>query len=756
MKNKKLVKILTISLILIFLINSGSAFASEYYTNLPESEVEDIFNLNIRESISDVLTWIIDKETYIMVEKKTDGSYVYWFNTPNTQTILYNYIDGLLPTGYIGSGIDPWQIAVDKNYSELMQEDNYTTAQKKYGFNLPSPAYIGEYPRITMSLMGVVIESNPIKFFAKKIGGLIFGGSVISPPDDKTLSTLSYVSPNDYSNYNNSFEKWIELYWDQTMEAMQDNQVLLDKKMVDKKGFDDAGKQWIKMNIMDGESSGGVKVPQTVGNIKGENTPRDISLKLQENCGINYFTVVKNIILFGIENGAQSFDSTPQRIMPYQRDTLRSFDKTSLVPDPRSEYVTELFGLADLQINFNLFSIVLNKLRGIVLSFSGTITKWTLMLNKVTNFSLIDPDSEDMKINVMMLWQSSLSVLFIMICLILLVLLTLKGIIDNVKGKQSILQISIKFVSGLILTSFLFFLSTQPASFISSVKNFGNLFFNMGTQTVMSNSFTSNFIKEGASAEDKIDCAYWISYFSIWSKYQTGVDMTSNSNKILLSNINNEPEQQENPLYGASNDQANYIKDSDFNGLWSLILAESFTEGSKINNNAYRVVDHFLAPRINYERIDQKGDGVEPILSSTTNKNYERKLQSYIDLGTFLFIILIFLAVLIKLVLFLEFIYELVMLQIHLALSSINPKMIKRTFKEFGVSLLRVGLWDIVIAIIIFMSININGLLMSLLFISFIVYVFIKFINTLNNTNSIWKPKIISAGTNFIRSRKGR
>lgn len=757
-----LIKKLTALIFLLSTLVSIPVNASDksiYYTNLNKNSIKSIFDVQLSEVVSEPLEWIKERESYITIQRKPDGSYIYWFNTPSLQKILYNSAWDILPNGYEGEGIEPYKEAEKKNYAHLMQETNFTTAQKKYGFNLPSPAYVGEYPRVTMNIMGVVVESNPIKFFLKKLGAFLGITSYISPPDNNALRSLSYVTPNDYTNNDNSFEAWIEKYWDETIAQMPDGQILMDKELVDVKGNDDAGVKWIKANIMDATSAGGEKIPTKVGTIRGKNTAKDISKKLEINCGPNYPIVVKNIILVALRQGtAEEIDYSPTRIMPYERESMRNFDKKSLkIDDPRvaGYYIglDNILNIDGLGLEFGAMSLISNKLASKLLDFSGSLSRWTIQMNKLTNFSLIDvrdtTNPEEPKIDVMLLWKSPISAVIIVISLLMLVIFLFKNAIKIAMGKESKLSTLVKSFLILLAIGFIVFISVSPESFFDLVKYSGNLLFNMGSSIGIETSACRDFVKPYAPKEDKIDCYYWIPYFSLWSEYNTSCLLTDESNKINLSNIDNEPEQQENAAYGAPNDQANCIRTGEFNDYWSCLLADSVTKGEKIDNNIYRVVDHFMAPRIDYLRENEDGDEIEPLISARANENYKGKIQTGVDLGMFSYQIVILAFVFIKLLLFLEFVYELMMLQVNLAMSSITPNHIKKTLLKFGVSILRVGLWDIAISLVIFMSMYTQGVL-AFCFSILIIYITFKGGKKLIDMNNIWTPRILRASTKFV------
>ena len=752
LKKKFLFFLLIITFSFVFLSNITFSKESNYYKNLPDDSIKNIFDLDLKEVITDPFNWLKERETYIMVEETPDGEIIFWFNTPNVQTILFNSIDNLMPSGYIGNGIDPYEVAESKNYDNLMGDyNNPRTAQQRYGFDIPSPPYVGEYPKITMNLMEVFVEKNHIKFFFHKIGASLFGTNAIEPPSNKVLASLEYLSPNDYTYKNSSFQNWISLYWDIVISNMPEELILINEEFIDNKklGTDKNGISWIKKNIFESGN-----IPEKVGNIKGVNTPKDIDLLLQEFCGPNYVMVIKNIMLWGIENDlALNISNIPERIMPYQRDTLRNEDKQALlVDDPRVKgYNTNLTSLGlPINLNFSMSSVVKNKIASMIINSAGTLSRWTILLNSITNFSLIESTKDkNPQIDVMKMWKSPISIFIIIMSLGILVFILLKQIISLLKGEQGLFKILVRSFSSLFIIGLISFFAIAPDSFFSLIKNVSNFFFNMGTQTMMSTDLPNKFIKDNATTEEKINCSYWLPYFSLWTKYNTGALLTDKSNIIDINNLNNEPEQQAKTKPWEKNRQSNDITSSDYNHTWACILADSFTEGFIIKNKAYRVVDHFMAPRIKYN-----GKNLRPIITATENENYNGKIQRSIDIGIYSLILLVLIGVFIKFLLYMEFIYELIMIQINLAMSSINQRLFIHTMKRFACSIIRIGIWDFVICMIIYITLYTSGLFSFILFCSiiFLIYTIIK---KLSLSNSIWSPRIMAASYNFISNHRG-
>ena len=720
-KNKlKLFKFIIIFLILFIIplikpmsvVYASGNKNSTYYHNIDDSTLNDIFELKEGDIIHP-FEWLKNRETYTVVEiSKIDNSKIFWFNVPNLQTILYNETTQVLPTGYSGSGITPSYKDSNFRLISIPTASDAKTGLERYGFNIPSPTYLGETPRISMSIMGVIIESNPIKFIVSKVSGL-FGGSVLDPPDTSAMQTLTYLTPNDYEPSNKTFEKWMDIYWDSTISSMKNNQVLIG----------DADKKTGKKNNI-------AYVKKTIITDTGLDKPMSSSVrneKLKELLGPEYQEVVKNIVAYS----KHGFNLVPERIMPYDLSSLTDLDKKELsLPDPRTVYQTSI-NILGIPIPISIDKIVMNTFNNFSLNFSGKISELTVFINSITNFTTI----ETIGLDPMILWKSPISQIIISIALIMLVFLLLREVIQIVKGEKGALQGIGRALASFFLIGLLIGVSAQPKVCYNAVKSFSSLFFNAGTQLISATPQSNILMQDGDSSE-KASCVYWLPYFALWSDYNTGT--TLDKNIIDSSKLNNEPEQQNMKFPIINNKNIN---------LWSALLAQSFTSGPTINNSSYRVVDHFMAPKVSFD-VNKS-----PMLNISQNKNYNGGIQRNIDFGVFLFILIIFLCVLIKLLLFLEALYELIMLQVHLALASIKPRDMKLTFLQFLVSFIRVGLWDMVTCMVIYMSMITTGIISILLAIS-VITISILSIKALLNSNSILVPRMIKSTMRFVENHK--
>ena len=728
------------------LFGAGTAHAEEFSSNLTKSEKDDLFSLKTDDVIHP-FSWLKDRQTFTLVQNFDDGTHAYWFNVPNPQTLLYNTATQVMPTGYLGAGNEPAKVAsIFPTYAKSPSEAK--TGLQRYGFNIPSPTYVKEQPRVGMSILGVFIESNPINFVKNKIKGL-FGGSYIEAPDTKTLKTLSYMSPSDYDISNNTFEKWISLYWESTMSSMDSGQVLVSGNGFSKDGKDSAGNQWTKETILENakadseeittDKDGKEKVNKVPGHsgsgaayLKNSDAKR-INDLLKEYCAENYQNVVTNIVAYGSTevNGVSGFDQIPKRVMPYDKGTMTEDDSKNLVNDSRVVEDPTTVGPINIEIDF--WKLIPAQFSSFFLSLTSGISKLTVMINGVSNLETF----EKLGISPLVVWKSGFMKTLVIVAAIAYVLYILKKSRDFSKGKDGAFAVFSKLFGSLIILGLVYSFAYKPDSTYKDVKTAYSISNNFGAQVLSNNGSNASALISGGDAAEKADATYWLPYFSLWTNYNTGSNLNGKQNEI---NVNNKNEPERNGM--------NYPKVNDKNiNLWSANLAESFTSGTRIKPSAYRTVDHFYAPRVKF--VGEKGKVIE----STKNENYSR-IQTFPDIGIMIMVLVIFVGVIVKFTLVLEFLWELILFPTQLCVKVKNFSDVKQVCKKLGAAFFKNAIWDYALVMIVYASTLLSGvaaLMLSLV----MVYALIKFFNYIPYMG-IWKPNMLASVIRFFKNTKGR
>lgn len=661
-----------------FIFSSQKGYSEEvkYHSNIEKDKIDEIFSTKIvgSDSItSDFPGWITNQKTYIVVKEDLHGDYSFWFNTPNLQKIAINKFYSIFPNGYVGEGRDVKKLhdlSMFKIY-EMKDRDEAKTGLQKYGFHIPSIPYIGEYPMIEMSISGILVEDNPISFIVNKISSL-FGGDIIKAPDTSDLKTLKYITPNDYEHRDNSFEKWLDLYWDKVKNEISDGQVMLTKSSdIDENGKDKSGNVWVWKNI--------VKDTEIYKLTSGA----DVDAAFKSYLGKYYSNFVLNLISLAVEKDPErSFENNPIRQMPYEMDSMVAEDKNNLVPDPRVYNNTNL-GIAE--IKNDLPRMFMTNFSIGILDLFGEISSYTSFLNSLISMKVV----KDSGIDITAFYNSDVIGWIFTMGVIAYAVYILSLLIKSVRGNSSMYNTLIKSIVGMFIVLFSMFVILKPESFYNSMDNITKYALNAESAVTSTNKEVSELISQG-NADEQAAATYWIPYFSLWTEY--------NTNHTLAENVIDKSK------YDSENEQKNMLYPK-LNGeellLWSANLADAWTDSDfKNDNQALRTVDHFMAPRI--ENLDVSKT---PMFTTAKNENYNGGYQGTLALNTMITILVLFLFVFIKLLFFSEFIFELLMFPINLAQSMVSQRILVGMFKSLGYAVLRIFILSLAISLII-----INGI----------------------------------------------
>lgn len=689
--NKKLmVLVLFIITLSIISFSSATVYAedSEYDSNLTKEQIEDIFSLKV-ENIADPWTWISEAKTFVIAETK-DNHVTYWWNVPNIQMSAQNSLYGMIAMSGYGTGAgtpaenNKWLIDVGKR-------DDANTALKKYGFRIPSPTYIGERPLITISVAGVLIPDS-VTNTAGRLWDLVWEGDIVSAPTDKDLNSLIYIAPRDYETSGITFERWVKDNWYKAIDKIKDGQVLI--STADDKGIAD-GKLWIKKKIIDDQ-----------GLAQKGLDAKHICQELQRICGKYYPDVAKNIILAsGIGKTHQT-----ERIMPYDLSRMNSKDAKIFkgLKDPRAEMQQSFFSTGYDKLVFGMF-------KSSILSLSGTIAELTVALNGFSNWTFL----ENVGISPMDLWNNSIIQVLITIMFVIFVAYVLRSAFKVLTGNGGYLQLAGKALCTFLVAIFVFNISYNTDNTYKFFKDTSVKIFNLSNVTFQTNQTTSKLLGTGTAA-DKENVQLWLPYFNTWTSYHT--NHTLMDSEQIIDKNSGKPE-----VKNLISPKIDTVEQN----LWSTVLADSFTENTNYSGNIYRVVDHFMSPRIS-------GTGIN--LTVKQNENYNGNIQSNINFSSIPFQILILLLVVLKVLLFFEFVFNIAMLLFRVALTLTDKFKLGLVIKELGASMLNVAFMNIIIGLVIWSSLIADGWA-GLCIVIFYYFIGFNLIKTLAMSNSVFTPK---------------
>ena len=434
---------------------------------------------------------------------------------------------------------------------------------------------------------------------------------------------------------------------------------------------------------------------------------------LQNKCGPTYKEVMENIVTCMIHNAANVDEEIEleeyidPRVMPYDRDTLLLSAGGNIEEDGENVYITDprvtiyktesLIGgyVATGQLRAEkLFKHNLGA--KIAIEVCSLFGRWSVFLNQITNFTVID----NLGLSPTNMWKSVSSVVIISLLMIFLIINMIQYAFKFIRGKAGLLQVLGRLVFFIGILSLIFLLTIYPDQTWKNYKNIFNSINNLGELTVVN---TMDNVEELYGNGNDASVTYYLPYFNVWTLYNTGYSL-SDPQQII---DDNDPE----------TDQMHYIPEiaGTQTTLWPVVLADSFNRngegaitisgnknGINVNPNAYRVVDHFLAPRLYTTGPVRDSDDEEASLNmvNTVNENYNGKFQKldfFTGLGCMVNGFTVFIISLIKAITFLWAWYMLYIFVFNILLGAAEPRngvknVVIRTFSPI-VAMAVVGAW---------------------------------------------------------------
>ena len=364
-----------------------------------------------------------------------------------------------------------------------------------------------------------------------------------------------------------------------------------------------------------------------------------ILLQLQIYCGPYYEDVLANMMklmaataAWGRDKddikvtdnpGARIVEDDP-REMPYDIDTMIRADKDNFeVADPRTEiYKDHIIGglISDFTLNWG-FGIFF-KPQTAIINIAGKITEISVFLQTLCNFDLLD----DLGLSPASMWGENIFVTLFYIAVA--VYFIIKTVIAVIKmGTKSLGRIVIGFGILVIECGFIAAIAADAEGTWSNFKTTLNKGMSLGEVVTVYNYEDLQYLFNGS---ENYEVAYYLPYLDTWSKYNTGYGLMADEQVLNATKDYRELKKFENPQIG-SNDIKHYsvlLADSftyhgKSNSVYGTLYKNQVVNGETINNNAYRVVDHFLAPRTT---IGTKGDNLT--IHVTQNENYNNEFQT--------------------------------------------------------------------------------------------------------------------------------
>lgn len=447
--------------------------------------------------------------------------------------------------------------------------------------------------------------------------------------------------------------------------------------------------------------------------------------QLQVYCGPYYSQVLANMMKLMAATASYEGDNGPTtmiveddpRVMPYDIGTMVLDDKENYdVPDPRVErYKQHLIGSTIASFNGDINDLnpelglsFIFRLGPTIISWAGVITELSVFMQSICDFEFFD----NVGLSPTTFWTNNVFVSLIFMALVCFFIL--KTVFAVIKmGQQGLTKILIGFAVLVFELGVFTCIMIAPDSTWGTIKHVTNRLVGVGENITANNNPNVSYLF-GTSDDYKV--AYYLPYLDIWSKYNTGYGLLK-PQQLMDSNAVELDDSFYNPKIGG-----NDIKH------WSVLLADSFTyhgrsnslintivengqtiNGKDINNNAYRVVDHFMAPRVVLTNV-----GSNMHVEIKQNENFNNEFQTDgagIDLIAKLAncLIICFIS-LIKMCIFLYFWWKLYLFIFNVVLGlAAERKKMSTILADTFLPLLALVLFGVYAGIIMTLNMSIDG-----------------------------------------------
>ena len=366
---------------------------------------------------------------------------------------------------------------------------------------------------------------------------------------------------------------------------------------------------------------------------------------IKTNTGPYFTDVISNMIKIMVRIAYTEGSSKPLRsmgrddirIMPYDTDTMIPADAENYsVTDPRVDLYKETI-LGALVSDFTIYPagiLIYFKPQTTILNATGRITEFSVFMQQLCNFNVLD----DYGLSPAKMWdqENGLSLLIIGFLVLFFIFKTVVAVAKLVKDSgSSDARIFLGFLFLFLELAFIVSVAANPERAWTVIKNADTKIMNIGEMSTVYSNENLRYLYGDAS---DMEVTYYMPYLDAWSKYNTGYGILADQQHIDFDKDENLPELREiaypqvgsNPVehysviladafsyYGYSNSAYNSILIDNGDGTYKNV------NGPSLNNNAYRVVDHFMAPRVD---VTDKGDTIK--LKTHQNENYNGEFQS--------------------------------------------------------------------------------------------------------------------------------
>ncbi len=617
----------------------------------------------------DFSSWLNKQESFIL-ERQTKNHTTIFFNAPSLQKSIMNTIQV--------NNVGGWSLDQFNSLNDNKDEKTWTTAEKKYGWHLPFLIYKGEQPVVTLELKDIADDAlNPVNV-VRVSGQLII---------EKVSQGVAWIAGLFGQEVNVKSTDFTAGLTPRSLRNMKYHNH--DYYNTDSKNLSEVG-QWLKENwsiwakhkdeldINIGENKNLFETDITDG---GTALPDAVLGKFVQETGTSYAHV---IMMLGRYNEAHDLEICPAktifRFMPYDLISISPSSQQYMnnIPDERVRIFHDDGFLGWKSTSATMIGNIIFKM--MPLGFVEFMTWISNILNSICDFSIL----KDKGIDITMFWGGTIGEFIIVLLLISAILWTIIAVIKMfLTGNIGIKGIIGRAMMTAVFTFLAVGILMNPKQASDLVINTSSKVMNITAQAIQEDSF-KQLKTSGASPKDVSSLRYWYLYFDTWGKFETSSSINDPSAKFDIASGRNEYTQlKESP--------AQLVNGQNIN-LWQAALLEY----AKNNDDygIYRVSDHYLAPEIT--------PGDFPNFSVERNKFYTKPITEFFPFTATLICILVFMATVIKVMCFIEFITDFVLLSLRFVVGVFEGKnVIMSGIKSLGQSLFRIIFYDLFITVFI-------------------------------------------------------
>lgn len=374
-------------------------------------------------------------------------------------------------------------------------------------------------------------------------------------------------------------------------------------------------------------------VPESTTKLTNSQAHEIIS-KIQAYCGPYSDDVIGNMMKLMCATANAAGDTSPmnrvmaddKRVMPYDTSSLLAVDRANYdTIDPRVDlYKSHVIGKLVSRFQLSFAIGIYFKPQKTIINVAGRITEISVFMQQLCNFDVLDGYG----LSPATLWSGKYAYVGLMMGLLALFFILKTCMAIFKLGTNAGWKIVVAFLLLLLELGLIVAVAAKPKEVWTNIKNAEMKLMNLGEMVTVYSIPDLAYLYGDAS---DMEVTYYMPYLDIWSKYNTGYGILKPEQTIDSSRDYRELVDKDFPKVGSTE-----VKH------WSVLLMDSFHywgysnslsntitidgktyNGNVINNNAYRVIDHLMAPRVN---ISDSGDSIS--ITVTQNENYNGELQS--------------------------------------------------------------------------------------------------------------------------------